>query len=69
MFAKASEYHNWGEFYEGGTWKLADPQNRVLKQNGADYIAMRIIRASENDPMGPYSRFRFKGQGLKVTMN
>jgi hypothetical protein len=66
---KARDYHNWGEFYENGTWRLADPQNRVLMQNTADYIAMRIIHASENDPMGPYNRFRFKGEGLKVTMN
>ena len=66
---KARDYHNWGEFYENGTWRLADPQNRVLIQNTADYIAMRIIHASENDPMGPYNRFRFKGEGLKVTMN
>jgi hypothetical protein len=66
---KAGDYHNWGEFYGDGTWKLADPQNRVLMQNGADYIAMRIIHSSEDDPMGPYNRFRFKGKGLKVSMN
>ena len=66
---KARDYHNWGEFYEDGSWKLADPQNRVLRQNAADYIAMRIIHASEDDPMGPYNRFRFKGEGLKVRMN
>jgi transglutaminase-like putative cysteine protease len=66
---KARDYHNWGEFYEDGTWKLADPQKRVLIQNAADYIAMRIIHASEDDPMGPYNRFRFKGEGLKVRMN
>jgi hypothetical protein len=66
---KAGDYHNWGEYYEDSTWKLADPQNRVLMQNGADYIAMRIIHTSENDPMGPYNRFRFKGEGLKVSMN
>jgi hypothetical protein len=66
---KARDYHNWAEFYEDGSWKLADPQNRVLEQNAADYIAMRIIHASENDPMGPYNRFRFKGEGLKVIMN
>jgi len=66
---KARDYHNWGEFYEDGSWKLADPQNRVLRQNPADYIAMRIIHASEDDPMGPYNRFRFKGEGLKVRMN
>ena len=66
---KARDYHNWGEFYENGTWKLADPQNGVLMPNGADYIAMRIIHASENDPMRSYNRFRFKGEGLKVRMN
>jgi len=66
---KARDYHNWGEFYEDGSWKLADPQNRVLRQNPADYIAMRIMHASEDDPMGPYNRFRFKGEGLKVRMN
>ena len=66
---KARNYHNWGEFYEQGTWKLADPQNRVLVQNGSDYIAMRIIHASADDPMGSYNRFRFEGEGLKVRMN
>jgi transglutaminase-like putative cysteine protease len=66
---KARDYHNWGEFYQDGTWKLADPQNRVLMQNAADYIAMRIIHASENGSMGSYQRFRFKGEGLKVRMN
>ncbi len=66
---KARDYHNWGEFYEDGTWKLADPQNRVLMKNAADYIAMRIIHASENGTMGSYQRFRFKGEGLKVRMN
>ena len=65
----ARNYHNWGEFYEDGTWKLADPQKRVLMQNTADYIAMRIIHASENGSMGSYQRFRSKGEGLKVRMN
>ena len=66
---KARDYHNWGEFYENGIWQLADPQNRVLMRNAADYIAMRIIHGSEDGPMGPYNRFRFKGEGLEVKMN
>ncbi len=66
---KAKGFHNWSEFYEHGTWKLADPQKRVLMHNGADYVAMRIIHASEDDPMGSFQRFRFKGEGLKVKMN
>ena len=66
---KAREYHNWGEVYEDGIWKVADPQNNKIMQNSADYIAMRIINSSGDDPMGPYNRFRFKGEGLKVRMN
>jgi len=66
---KARDYHNWGEFYGDGTWQIADPQNKVLMQNQADYIAMRIIRASADSPLGTYNRFRVKGEGLKAKMN
>jgi transglutaminase-like putative cysteine protease len=66
---KARDYHNWGEFYESGTWQIADPQNNVLMQNQDDYIAMRIIRALADNPLGTYNRFRVKGQGLKARMN
>jgi hypothetical protein len=66
---KARDYHNWVELYEDGTWQIADPQNNVLMQNEGDYIAMRIIRASQDNPLGTHNRFRFKGEGLKVQMN
>jgi transglutaminase-like putative cysteine protease len=66
---KARNYHNWSEFYEHGTWRLADPQKGVLMHQEADYIAMRIINASEHDPMGSFQRFRFRGEGLKVRMH
>jgi transglutaminase-like putative cysteine protease len=66
---KARDYHNWAEFYESGIWQIADPQNNVLMQNQDDYIAMRIIRASADSPLGTYNRFRVKGEGLKARMN
>ena len=66
---KARDYHNWSEFYGHDTWRLADPQKGVLMNNEADYIAMRIIHASEDDPMGSFQRFRFRGKGLKVRMH
>ena len=66
---KSRDYHNWSEFYEDGTWKLADPQSRVPTKNETDYIAMRIIHKPEDDPIGLYNRFRFKGAGLEVKMN
>jgi transglutaminase-like putative cysteine protease len=66
---KARDYHNWGEFYRNGIWQIADPQNNVLMQNMDGYIAMRIIRASGDNPLGKYYRFRVKGEGLTVRMN
>jgi hypothetical protein len=66
---KASDYHNWSEFYEHGTWRLADPQKRVLMHNEADYIATRILHTSEDDPMGSFQRFRVRGEGLSVRMH
>jgi len=66
---KARDYHNWAQYYENGIWHIADPQNNKLNQNQADYITMEIIRGSQDNPMGSYHRFRFKGQGLKVRMN
>ena len=66
---KPGAYHNWAEFYHDGTWQIADPQNKVLRRNQADYIAMRIIRTSEDNSMGSFSRYRVKGEGLRVKMN
>jgi transglutaminase-like putative cysteine protease len=66
---KARDYHNWGEFYDDGTWQIADPQNNVLMQKQDEYIAMRIIRASADNQLGTYNRFRVRGEGLKARMN
>jgi len=65
---KAGDYHNWAEFYENGTWKIADPQKGVFMEHYADYIAMRIVRKAQ-DKSGPqFDRFRCEGEGLKVKM-
>jgi transglutaminase-like putative cysteine protease len=69
---KASDYHNWAEFYQDGIWRLADPQKKVFMQNPSQYIAMRVIADATDEaknPMGTFHRFRFVGDGLKVRMN
>jgi len=63
------EYHNWAEFYDKGTWKIADPQKKVFMENQSHYIAMRIMGESPDNPMGEFNRFRFTGDGLEVRMN
>lgn len=66
---RPGEYHNWAEFYDGGTWHLADPQQRVFDRGNARYIAMRILSGKSKDIMGECRRFRCVGEGITVTMN
>jgi len=66
---KPASYHNWAEFYDDGVWNAVDPQNGVFMQNHTDYVPMRIISASAYTPLPAFSRFGFKGDGLKVSMN
>lgn len=68
MILKPNDYHNWAEFYENGTWQLADPQKKAFRNQGETYIAMRIISTSSVTPMGDWHRFRIVGEGLKVKM-
>lgn len=66
---KPTDYHNWAEFYQAGTWQIADPQRSVFMDASSDYIAMRMIEDAPDDSMTQFNRFRFKGPGLKVKMN
>ena len=66
---KPMAFHNWAEFYDGTAWYMADPQKRVFMKNQSDYIAMRVIGPSAENPMGKFNRFRFEGEGLNVKMN
>lgn len=66
---KPYEYHNWAEFFDGDTWNIVDPQNRVFMQDRSHYIAMRVIGESPENPMGEFNKFRYSGDGLKVKMN
>jgi len=63
------DYHNWAEFYEDGIWRIVDPQNKVFMKSQSNYIAMKVIEESPDNPMPQFSRFRVKGTGLKARMN
>ena len=66
---KAEDYHNWAEYYDGHTWRLSDPQNKVFDQNYASYIAMRIITQAENSLLDSSHRFAYSGPSLHIAMN
>jgi len=66
---KPADYHNWAEFYLDGAWRLVDAQKSVFMQRPSQYVAMRIISASVENPLGTSHRFHYSGAGLKVSMN
>lgn len=66
---KAQDYHNWAEFYDGRTWRLSDPQNKVFDQNYDQYIAMRIITRAEDSLLDSSHRFAYSSPLLRVAMN
>jgi hypothetical protein len=63
------DYHNWAGFYSGGTWHLADPQEKNFMEKYSDYIAMQILVEAPGSTMGEFRRYRFEGEGLEVKMN
>lgn len=65
---KATDYHNWAEFYTNGMWHLADPQKKTFATKQSSYIAMRVISPGGKGILGSSHRFSYAGEGLRVTM-
>jgi transglutaminase-like putative cysteine protease len=66
---KPAGYHNWAHFHDGGCWQTADPQNRVFREQAADYIVMRVLGPAGEGADPGFRRFRVKGEGLKARMD
>ncbi|RPI79564.1 MAG: transglutaminase domain-containing protein [Desulfobacteraceae bacterium] len=63
---KPNEYHNWAEFYYAGIWYTADPQRRIFKPAGGNYLCLRIINGNSDDFLDADEPFRIKGENLEV---
>jgi hypothetical protein len=66
---KPSQYHNWAEFHDGRTWRIADPQRKGFAVNQSDYIAMKILHDFPEREDFPFHRFHASDNRVKVTMN
>jgi transglutaminase-like putative cysteine protease len=58
---KAQDYHNWAEVYVDGSWHVVDAQKENWFGFKDQYIAFRIYREVENNPIGTAHRFRVQG--------
>lgn len=68
LILKPYSVHDWAEFYDGQTWKLADPEQKNFERNAGAYIAFSVLERLP-DKTEPIAMFRFEGQGLVVRMN
>jgi hypothetical protein len=66
---KAHAFHNWAEFYQDGTWHLADPQRRVIRERYGDYVAVQIMTEDPAAPLGRGLRLALQGEGLTGRMD
>jgi len=69
MIISADLYHNWAEFYDGTTWRLADPSLKQLDKMQNGYIAFQIQGNEMNSPMQNNTRYRLEADGISVKMN
>jgi Transglutaminase-like superfamily len=65
---KATDYHNWTEFYFNDAWHIADAQKGNFVERQSDYVAMRIIATGGSAAVAS-QRFSYAGEGLRVEMN
>lgn len=61
-------FHNWAEWHDGKTWRVADPQKQVFDDRPQRFIATNISGAPDDGPMAGSHRFRSGTEGLDVRM-
>ncbi|MEM7395275.1 MAG: transglutaminase-like domain-containing protein, partial [Verrucomicrobiota bacterium] len=60
-------FHNWSEFLEDGSWKLSDPQKRVLDRRYDRYVAMQVLGPEAG--ISRNRRFAVNSKSILVEMN
>lgn len=58
---RPADYHNWAEFHLDGAWRLVDAQKQHWLTPAADYVAFRIYRDADLNPIGRAHRYRIDG--------
>lgn len=67
---KPGKYHNWAEFYDHGSWKLSDPQEKVFENKQSKYIMFKILGESNFEKSGNENGFfRCLNESVEVKMN
>ena len=64
-----ADLHNWSEFLEDGVWYPADPQHKVFKTGGSQYVALKILEYTTKPPMPGLALYHVDHPGLEVEVN
>lgn len=65
---RASEYHNWAEFYADGSWKLADPIQGVFDSSYEKYVSFGYLDSSDSTPSQIINIERFSATSKEVSI-
>ncbi len=67
---KHQDLHNWSEFYNKGSWYLADCKKGRFMKHDNKYIIMKVIFNENQNIDSGFELFRTEGcEGISVTMN
>ena len=58
---RATDYHNWTEFYLDGTWHLLDAQKENFMTNTEQYVIFRIVSSQTKNVLDTAHRFKSSG--------
>lgn len=59
---RPEEYHNWGELYVDGAWRLVDAQKENWLAPVDQYVAFRYSHDDVVNPVGVAHRYRIRGE-------
>jgi transglutaminase-like putative cysteine protease len=61
-------YHDWAEFHDGRSWRIADPQQQVFDARYERYVTTRIAGPEVYETMTGAVRYRSRIGDLEVRM-
>lgn len=56
-----ARYHNWAEFHDGTTWRVADPQKGIFSERPGRFLATNAGGVARSGPLLGHQRFRTVG--------
>ena len=64
----ATDFHDWGEYFDGKSWQIADAQKKNHEQNTEHYILFKIYEVSPQSPLRIWEKYKINSGDISVKM-